>query len=163
MRRSRLRQGGDVNPLTRLSAQATLPLALLISMTHLVEADQGPGDGFTAGIISSLGITLQYVAFGYEAASRRFWWVGFERLLALGLAIALSASVLPILTGGALLGPREAELDLPLVGVVRLTRAMLFDLGIYLVVLGGTMTAIESLERARRPGGRAASPRSDAP
>lgn len=137
-----------MTPLMRLVTMATLPVAVLVSMTHLVGADQGPGDGFTAGIISSLGITLQYVSFGYREAQRMFRRVHFPFLLALGLTIAVLASMLPVFTGEPLLAIQEASLDVPLVGTVRLTRAMLFDLGIYLVVLGGAMTAVDNLGRA---------------
>lgn len=137
-----------MTPLVRLVTMSTFPIALLISMTHLVGADQGPGDGFTAGIISSLGITLQYVSFGYREARRMFRRLGFQRLLVLGLAIAVLAALLPVFAGEPLLAIQELSLDVPLVGVVRLTRAMLFDVGIYFVVLGGAMTAVDSLGRA---------------
>lgn len=136
-----------MTPLIRLVTVATLPISLLISMTHLVGADQGPGDGFTAGIISSLGITLQYVSFGHHEARQMFRRVRFQLLLLFGLATAVLASLLPILAGEPLLAIQEASLDVPLVGVVRLTRAMLFDVGIYFVVLGGAMTVVDGLGR----------------
>jgi len=137
-----------MTPLIRLVTLATLPIAVLISMTHLVGADQGPGDGFTGGIISSLGLTLQYVSFGYREARRMFGRVRFERVLIFGLALALLAALLPLFMGDGFLAIEEVSVRVPLVGTIRLTRAMLFDVGIYFVVLGGTMTAVDSLGRA---------------
>lgn len=137
-----------MTPLIRLTATVVPPIALLISMTHLVGSDQGPGDGFTAGIISALGLTLLYASFGYRGARRRLRRLRYELLLVLGLALALLASALPVLGGEPLLALQEVSFNLPLVGAVRLTRAMLFDVGIYFVVMGGAMTAIDSLWRA---------------
>ncbi|MDQ4075868.1 MAG: hypothetical protein M3220_06425 [Chloroflexota bacterium] len=134
-----------MTPLTRFVATITLPIALIISMTHLVGAEEGPGDGFTAGIISSLGLTLEYLAFGYEEARQKLRGVHFEYLLALGFAVTLLASVIPIFAGQPLLSIRELAFEIPLVGEVKLTRATLFDVGVYFVVLGGAMTAIEQL------------------
>lgn len=137
-----------MTPLIRLVSRATLPIAVLISITHLVGAEDGPGDGFTAGIISSLGLTLEYLTFGYREAHRRFARIPFTRVLVFGVVVATVAAALPILTGGPLLAMRELELHVPLIGDIALTRSMLFDVGIYFVVLGGAMTAIDSLERA---------------
>lgn len=137
-----------MTPLIRLTTAAVPPFALLISMTHLIAADQGPGDGFTAGIISSLGLTLLYASFGYREARRRLRRIHFGYALILGMAVAVVASILPLLVGEPLLALLEVSIDAPLVGAIRLTRAMLFDWGIYLVVLGGAMMAIDSLWRA---------------
>lgn len=137
-----------MTPLIRLMSATVLPVAILISMTHLVAADQGPGDGFTAGIISALGLTLQYVTFGHREARQRFRRLRFAYILTLGFAVGLLAALLPVFMGEPLLAIQEVVLEVPIVGTVRLTRAMFFDLGIYLVVLGGAMTAIDSLWRA---------------
>lgn len=136
-----------MTPLIRLVSLATLPIALLISMSHLIGAENGPGDGFTAGIITSLALTLEYVAFGYKEARSRIQWIRFEYVLFLGIFVALLASVIPLLGGEPLLARQEFALELPLVGTLRLTRALLFDFGIYLVVVGGTMTIFDSLAR----------------
>ncbi|MBI4497361.1 MAG: hypothetical protein HY689_05630 [Chloroflexi bacterium] len=137
-----------MTPLIRLVTRATLLIALLTSMTYLVGGDQGPGDGFSAGVVSALGLTLQYIAFGYHEARRTLRRFRFERMPPVGLAIALLAALLPVVTGEPLLAILEVHMTVPLVGVVRLTRALLFDVGIYLVVGGGAMTVIESLGRA---------------
>jgi multisubunit Na+/H+ antiporter MnhB subunit len=134
-----------MTPLVRLVTMLTLPIALLISMAHLLGAEEGPGDGFTAGIISALGFTLRYLEYGYREAHRNLGWVRFEYLFALGVGVALVASVMPMLVGNNLLAPMEITLDMPIVGELSLKRALLFEIGIYLVVLGGAMTAIDWL------------------
>lgn len=134
-----------MTPLIRLVSKATLPASLLVSMTYLTGAEQGPGDGFTAGIITSLGLTLEYLALGYRAAHRQFVIVTYPKLLILGLAVALLATVLPIFAGEPLLGRLEVSYPVSVIGEVRLSRSMLFDVGIYLAVVGGAMTAIDHL------------------
>jgi multisubunit Na+/H+ antiporter MnhB subunit len=137
-----------VTPLIRVVALAVLPVSLLISFAHLLGAERGPGDGFTAGIITSLGLTLEYLAFGYREARSRFAWVHFEVVLFGGLLLSLAASLLPLLAGAPLLAPQQADLEVPGLGSVKLSRGLMFDFGIYLTVVGGSMTAIDSLERA---------------
>jgi multicomponent K+:H+ antiporter subunit A len=139
-----------MTPLIRIVSLAVLPIAILISLAHVLRAESGPGDGFTAGIISSLGLTVEYLAFGYETARRRFEWVRFDYVLFSGLLLALTAAVLPIFTGAPALGPLAATLPLPGIGEVRLSQALLLDFGIYFAVMGGAMAAIDSLEGAIR-------------
>lgn len=134
-----------MTPLVRLVSTAIFPVAFLISMTHLVEAETGPGDGFTAGIISALGLTLEYVVFGAREMHRRFPWLRAEHGLMLGITIALVAALLPLVTGRPVLAMQAVHLDLPLLGDITLKQTMLFDIGIYFVVLGGAMTAIDHL------------------
>lgn len=139
-----------MTPLIRLVSLAVLPLAFLISLAHLIRAEQGPGDGFTAGIISALALTLEYLTFGYEKARRRVEWIHFDQVLFLGLSLALVAAVLPLLTGAALLGGVSVAWEVPVLGEIRLTRSLFFDFGIYFSVVGGVMSAIDGLEGAVR-------------
>jgi multicomponent Na+:H+ antiporter subunit B len=138
-----------MTPLIRLVSVAVLPAALLISLSHLVGAEHGPGDGFTAGIISALGVTLEYELRGYRAVRDRLGRLRFEHVLGTGLAVTLVAATLPLLLGGALLGELAAAIPLPVVAPIELTQAHLLDLGIYLAVAGGALTAIDHLRSSR--------------
>jgi multicomponent K+:H+ antiporter subunit A len=139
-----------MTPLIRIVSLAVLPIAILISLAHVLRAESGPGDGFTAGIISSLGLTVEYLAFGYEDARRRIEWIRFDHVLFGGLLLATVAAVIPLLVGAPALGLVAATIPLPWVGDVRLTQALLLDFGIYFAVVGGAMSAIDSLEGAIR-------------
>jgi multisubunit Na+/H+ antiporter MnhB subunit len=139
-----------VTPLIRLVSRTVLPIAFLISLTHLLRAEHGPGDGFTAGIIASLALTLEYLTFGYREARRRVEWIRFDAVLFLGLLLALVAALVPLLAGRPVLADVGLELPIPLIGEVRLGRSLLFDIGIYLAVIGGVMSAIDALEEVIR-------------
>ncbi|RJQ55538.1 MAG: sodium:proton antiporter [Actinobacteria bacterium] len=134
-----------MTPLERMVAIGVLLVALLISFSHLVGAEQGPGDGFTAGVISSLGITLQYAVFGIAETRRMLKGLRFQPLMIAGLATALVAAVLPLFTTGVLLGHLAIRAEVPALGTIELTQATLFDIGVYLLVVGGATWVIENL------------------
>lgn len=136
-----------MNPLTVLVARLVFPSALLIAFTHLAGAARGPGDGFTAGIIAALGLTVQVLVFGAAETRRRFPWARPHALVAAGLGAALLAGALPLLAGEAFFGIAAVEFALPLAGELHLESAQLFDVGIFLAVFGGAMTAIDQLTR----------------
>ncbi|MGF1504908.1 MAG: hydrogen gas-evolving membrane-bound hydrogenase subunit E, partial [Anaerolineae bacterium] len=66
---------GIASPFTRAVAVLILPFALLISITHVLYGGSAPGDGFTAGVISGLGVAVWFVVYGYGAARERLWWI----------------------------------------------------------------------------------------
>jgi len=45
-------------PLTRIITRIVLPLAFLVALAHLFYGGDGPGDGFTAGVVSGLGVAV---------------------------------------------------------------------------------------------------------
>lgn len=139
-----------MTPLLQIAAVVIVPLSLLIALTQLVGASDRPGDGFTAGIITSLGLTLQYVVFGGAQARTRLREPRFYRLFMAGLTIALGAAMLPTVLGRRFLAAAEVELAVPLIGMFEVSRGLMFDIAVYLVVLGGAMTIVDSLGRARR-------------
>jgi hypothetical protein len=55
-----------MTPLIRVVSIIIVPIAFLIAVSHLLGAERGPGDGFTAGIIMALALTLQYETRGFH-------------------------------------------------------------------------------------------------
>jgi multisubunit Na+/H+ antiporter MnhB subunit len=137
-----------MTPLARIVSLAVLPIALMISLSHLLNAEHGPGDGFTAGIITALALTLEYLTFGFRDVRQRLARLRFERVLFGGLLLALLAAILPLFVGVPFFGEVSVGTRLPLLGDLELTTALLFDFGIYFAVVGGAMTAIDALEMA---------------
>jgi multisubunit Na+/H+ antiporter MnhB subunit len=134
-----------MTPLVHFVSTLIFPMAFLIAVAHLLRAESGPGDGFTAGIICALALTLQYETRSTRDLPGWLATLRFERLLIFGLGIAAFAALLPIFFGENLLARLAWEIELPLVGPFKLARATLFDLGIALTVFGGAMTAIINL------------------
>ena len=104
-----------------------LPLILLLSLFLLYAGHNEPGGGFAGGLVTAAGLALIMVGRGVPAA-RAALRVSPVLLLGLGLMVAAgSGLVAPLLGDPYLTGEwLTAKLGTPL----------LFDVGVYLVVVG---------------------------
>ena len=121
-----------------------LPMALLVSVYLFLRGHNAPGGGFIAGLITTAALILQYLASGI-AWTREQWAVRYHRLIAWGLTIALLTGLGSWLFGRPFLTSAFGHFELPLVGEFELATAMLFDLGVYLVVVGALMLVLTTL------------------
>ncbi|MGX2992926.1 Na+/H+ antiporter subunit A [Streptomyces sp. JNUCC 64] len=132
---------------------------LVLSVYLLMCAENLPGGGFVAGLVAGLAMTARYLAGGrHELADAA---PGHPGLLT-GLGLLLSASVALLgLADGSVLHPLTYETRLPVLGHVHLGTPVLFDTGVYLLVLGVVLDIVRALgarvdrqiERAAREGG----------
>lgn len=134
-----------MTPLIRIVSIIIVPIAFLIAVSHLLGAESGPGDGFTAGIIVALALTLQYETLGTLHLPGWLARMKFSHVLLAGLGIAAFSALLPLLWGDPLFAPAAWGVDAPLLGHLELKLTTLFDTGVALVVFGGAMLAITSL------------------
>ena len=123
-------------------------LLLVFSVFMLLRGHNTPGGGFIGGLIGATGFVVYAIACGTSAA-RQALRLPPERIAAAGLGIALLAGLSPILFGDAFftgqwlfLGGTETEKGFPLSSVV------VFDVGVYLVVLGSILTLAFALEES---------------
>ncbi len=86
-------------PFTQTAALLVFPAALLVGLVHLLYGGEGPGDGFTAGVIAGLGIALGYIVFGYDAIRQRVKWLNALGFLTFGLLLSVGNAVAPLLFG----------------------------------------------------------------
>lgn len=117
--------------------------ALVLSVYLLFAGHNQPGGGFVGGLVASAAFGLVYVAGGYEDVRRlsllRPWTV-----LGSGLFVSALTAVVPLLAGNAVLESDHLEEDLPAVGHVDIGSALLFDIGVYGVVVGLVLMVIEA-------------------
>lgn len=135
------------DPMTQVAAYSTLPLAFLVAGTHILYAGAAPGDGFTAGVIAGLGVALWYVVFGYEETRRRLSWLHPGPLLGLGLMIALTNALLPLVFGGNFLAFTLLT-ERSLAGI-KLASPLFFEIGIFLAVFGGMSAIMEAISHPK--------------
>jgi len=100
-----------------------------------------PGGGFVGGLVTSGAIILLYMAYGEETAKRLFP-VHFRKLIPVGLAIAALTGIASFAFNVPFLSHRFGYLTLPVLGKIEWATATLFDIGVYLTVLGVTITII---------------------
>ena len=121
-----------------------LPLALLVSIYLFLRGHNAPGGGFIAALVTAAALILQYLASGI-AWTREQWAVRYHRLIAWGLCLALLTGLGSWLFGRPFLTSAFGHFALPLAGEFELATAMLFDLGVYLAVVGALMLVLTSL------------------
>lgn len=127
----------------RTVAPIVLHLTLIFSMFLLLYGHHQPGGGFIAGLMTAVGLVLQWVAFDAEEGARRFHWP-WEKFYSLGLGLSALVGVFGLLSG-AYLKSSKYELHSLLIGEVEVFTAFLFDIGVYGVVVGVTMAILVNL------------------
>ncbi|MBS9525196.1 Na+/H+ antiporter subunit B [Litoribacter ruber] len=116
-----------------------LPLLLLFAIFILLRGHYLPGGGFVGGLIAAIAFVIHSFANGIEKTRGIIkFHPGF--LMPIGLALALIAAIAPLFTGGALMTGLWFENPVPVIGMVG--SALFFDIGVFLVVVGVTLTII---------------------
>lgn len=121
-----------------------LPLALTVSVYLLLRGHHQPGGGFVAGLVSSVALIMQYLGNGIAFAQPRLPHHP-ARLLALGLLLAAGIGVASWPFARPFLTSAHGHLQLPLLGDVELASAMVFDLGVYIVVVTVVLTVLSGI------------------
>jgi multicomponent K+:H+ antiporter subunit A len=134
-----------------LIARLLLPLAVLVSIYLFLRGHNQPGGGFIAGLVLALALILQYVANGRQWVEQRLR-TDFRAWVGVGLLIAGAAGIGSWLLGAPFLTSTYAYWTVPVLGAIPLASAVVFDLGVYLTVVGATMIALVSLGRVTAAG-----------
>ena len=135
--------------LTRTVARLLLLPTLVVAAAILVKGYAQTGDGFSAAVVGSLGVILQYLAFGRRAAEDLPLVRHVGRVSLVGLLVALLVAAAPVFWGEPPLThyPRPGA-EVVYFGTLELITAVLFDLGVFLLVFGFATGAIKALANA---------------
>ncbi len=116
-----------------------LPLLVLFSVFILLRGHYLPGGGFVGGLIASIAFVIHSFANGLEETKTLIrFHPGF--LMPVGLSIALLSGAAPLFVGESFMTGLWFDDPLPVIGMVG--TALFFDIGVYLVVIGVTLTII---------------------
>jgi multicomponent K+:H+ antiporter subunit A len=132
-----------------------IPMAAMVSLFFLLRGHNAPGGGFVGGLVMATAVIAQYMIGGtiwVESRTRihpQYW-------IAIGLLAAGCAGVGAWLASRTFLTAISGHVHLPLIGDVHLSTALLFDLGVYMLVIGATVLMLvaiahQSLRSHRRP------------
>lgn len=124
------------------AARYLLPLLLLFSIFLLLRGHNEPGGGFVGGLVAAAAFSLYALAYDV-ATARRAMLVGPRNLIGLGLLVAVSSGLLALTTRQPFMTGLWSIRELPVLGKVG--TPLLFDTGVYMVVLGVMLTIIFSL------------------
>lgn len=131
----------------RTTARYLMPLLLIFSVLMFMRGHNQPGGGFAGGLVAATAFVLHSIAFG-AAEARRVLQVEPRWLIGTGLLATFASGVIGLLTNGVFLSGVWGDLQLPGFESVELGTPILFDLGVYLVVIGVTLTIVFALEEA---------------
>ncbi|MCA1491920.1 monovalent cation/H+ antiporter subunit A [Ensifer sp. NBAIM29] len=103
-----------------------------------------PGGGFAAGIALSIGFLLQYMSGGTRWVEERLR-IHPLRWMSIGLLVAAGTGIGSWVFGYPFLTSHSQYATLPIIGKVPLASAILFDLGVFSLVLGATVLMLIAL------------------
>jgi multicomponent K+:H+ antiporter subunit A len=127
-------------------ARLLLPLAHLVAVLLFLRGEAHPGGGFVAGLVLAMAVLIQYMAHGVGWTERRIG-LPYRVVVAGGLFLALASGCLGMLLGGSFLTHHAFHGDLPLLGGIELSSALLFDFGVFMAVAGATLLAMVNFGR----------------
>ncbi|WP_042352176.1 Na(+)/H(+) antiporter subunit B [Bacillus massiliigorillae] len=117
---------------------------ILFSIRLFFSGHYYAGGGFVGGLMTSAALVLIMIAFDMKTVE----WIlpiNYRFLIGIGLLTSVSTGLIGVFMGDPFLTHYFGYFDLPILGKTSLHTAALFDLGVYFVVVGVTMTIIKSI------------------
>lgn len=139
------------NGMARQAARLLLLPTWMVAFAILIKGYSDSGDGFSAGVIAALGVIMVHVTYGAETAET-MRPVRYARQTAMiGLLLALCTAFFPVLRGQPIMthypGPNRDAMH---IGALELTTPFLFDIGVFLLVMGVCIGIFDLLAHATR-------------
>jgi len=122
-----------------------MSVLLLASLFMLWRGHNEPGGGFIGGLVAAAALVLYTIAYR-QAGTERMLRVAPRVLIGSGLAVALASGLFAVMAGKTYLTGLWAGIETG-TGVLKLGTPLLFDVGVFLTVVGVVMTMVLALER----------------
>ncbi len=131
----------------RAIAGLLLAPSLVVAVAMMVKGYSHVGDGFSAGVIVALAVSLQYVARGPLRTEAALPFLRFAPVVAVaGLLLALATGFFPIVGGKPIFTHWPPPGQHPMrLGTLELMTAVVFDVGVFLLVLGVLVALVHQL------------------
>lgn len=122
----------------------TLFVIILFSIHLFFAGHYYPGGGFIGGLMTSGAIVLLLLAFDIRTV-KAILPIDYIKVIAVGLLFSIGTGAGALILDMPFLTHAFTYVDLPLLGKTSLHTAVLFDTGVFLVVIGVTMTIIQTI------------------
>ncbi|WP_334152825.1 Na+/H+ antiporter subunit A [Microbacterium sp.] len=117
---------------------------IVVSIFLLFAGHNLPGGGFAGGLVAGMALVMRYIAGGrWELGAAAPTDAG--RLLGAGLILAVGTAIIPLFFGLAPLTSSFWEWEIPGIGHMEFVTSTIFDIGVYLVVIGLVLDVLRSL------------------
>jgi multicomponent K+:H+ antiporter subunit A len=133
----------------KMLMQPLLPLALAVSVYIFLRGHNLPGGGFVAGLVTGVALILQSLAGGLTFAEKRLPR-NYPPLLGLGLAFAAGIGLVSWFFSRPFLTSAHGHFHIPLLGDIELASVIIFDLGVYLVVVATVLLILTELGKLHK-------------
>jgi len=125
----------------RTAVKVIVFIVLLFSVYLFLAGHNAPGGGFIGGLMTSSALVLLALTFDLKTLLKAVPF-NYRWIIGAGLLIAVLTGAGSFLFGAPFLSHAFGHFELPILGDAELATATLFDLGVYLAVVGVTMTII---------------------
>ncbi|KIL46893.1 cation:proton antiporter [Jeotgalibacillus alimentarius] len=133
------------NDLILQTVTTMISFIIILFSIHLFFAGHyTPGGGFIGGLMTAAALVLLLLAYDIKTLNTILPF-NFRMMTAAGLLIAVLTGAGALLFNQPFLTHAYDYFELPLLGETSLHTAVLFDIGVYLVVIGVTMTIIQTI------------------
>ena len=142
--------------ITRTTIRVVVPIVLVVSILLLLQGHNLPGGGFIGGVLTTAALVLVYVAYGLDYVEvgvlgrevdpgtgifERRIVDAYQRTFVLGLGLTVASGAAGLLFREPFLTQTFVVFHgVPLYHEVELASALVFDFGVYCVVVGGLLT-----------------------
>lgn len=117
---------------------------IVFALFLLFSGHNSPGGGFAGGLVAGLALVTRYLAGGrYELGEALPIHPGL--ILGFGLFLAVGSGIIPVFFGHPPLSSAIIDLELPVFGDIHIVTTLLFDVGVFLVVVGLMLDVLRSL------------------
>lgn len=121
-----------------------MKVMFIFSIYLLFRGHNNPGGGFIAGIIASTGFIFYAIIFRTESLQKVIIFKP-QTIIGIGLILVLIAAVLPTLFSTEMLTGLWIKAKIPVLGTMYAGTPLIFDTGVYGVVIGVILTIVISI------------------
>ena len=143
-------RSGDMHPMMMVVlTRVIMPVVLMVGFYIFLRGHNEPGGGFIAGLIVSIAVVMQYMASGFAWTSARLKYP-YHGVIGAGVLVAGLTGIGSWFVGAPFLTSAFTYVRIPPFNEFELATAALFDLGVFLAVVGAVMLSLESFSRLAR-------------
>jgi multicomponent Na+:H+ antiporter subunit B len=133
-----------ISLILRTATRFLMILMLLFSVFLLIRGHHAPGGGFVGGLVAAAAFALYTIAYD-PAATRRVLRIDPRAFIGIGLLVAAGSGTLSLAVGRPFMTGLWGTLTISARNSLEVGTPLLFDTGVYLVVVGVTLTILLSM------------------